>query len=118
MEENRHKRDGIPSFFRAAVLLQRKDDVPFSFTIKVQTDVDFVGQIKTLVGMERKDPVDPVEVDPKAIDKAGRVGALEPQQFDLARMERLELGDVANVVIATAADRSDLLTRHPPSNAV
>lgn len=101
LEENKDKMDGIPSFFRAAVLLRRLDDVPFRFTIKVRTDVDFISEIRTLVGLEKPDPVDPVEIDPNVDPKDVRVASLDPKKVDLTNMEALNLGEHADVVIAT-----------------
>jgi len=101
MEENDERKDGIPSFLRAAVLLRREDDVPFRFTIKVRTDVDFVSEIKSLFGMEKPDPVDPVDINPDVDPKDLRVGTLDPMKVDLTNMNALNLMEQADVVVTT-----------------
>jgi hypothetical protein len=101
LEENDERKDGIPSFLRAAVLLRREDDVPFRFTIKVRTDVDFVSEIKSLFGIEKPDPVDPVDINPDVNPKDLRVETLNPAKVDLTNMRDLNLKDQADVVVTT-----------------
>lgn len=101
MEENDERKDGIPSFLRAAVLLRRKDDVPFRFTIKVRSDVDFVSEIKSLFGYEKPDPVDPVDINPELDPKDLRVATLDPIKVDLTNMDALNLREQADVVVTT-----------------
>ncbi|PQE04948.1 ankyrin-3 protein [Rutstroemia sp. NJR-2017a BBW] len=111
LEENGDKADGLPTFMRAAVLLRRPYDVPFTFTVKVKTDVDFVGEVKTLFGMERKDPIDPAEIDPGKFPKAARstVKSLDPKVHNLKEMDNLDLKEVADVEIVTLLDGGELL---------
>lgn len=73
LEENEDKADGLPTFMRAAVPLRRPYDVPFTLTVKVKSDVDFIGEIKTLFGLETKDPIDPVEIGPGKFPKPHEV---------------------------------------------
>lgn len=112
LEENKHTKDGIPTFLRAAVLLSRPDDVPFSFKVKVDTQVDMVGELRSMFGAERKDPIDPVEIDPTKSANGGRgrrrVAALDPDTHDLKRMDELDLQKVADVVVVTVLDGEDL----------
>jgi hypothetical protein len=112
LEENEHTSDDIPTFLRAAVLLRRPGNVPFSFMVKVRTDVDFVGEIKTLFGLERKDPIDPVETDPGNLHKAGRatIRSLDPKVHNLEKMDRLILKKVAGVMAVTVLDGDGLHT--------
>lgn len=111
MEENEEKNDGIPTLLRTAILLRRSDDVPFTFTVKVESDVDFVGEVKTLFGLEKKDPIDPVEIDPEGIPKAARtmVKTLDPKYHNLKAMDRWNLKEVADVAVVTVLDGADLL---------
>jgi len=111
LEENNDKEDGIPSFLRAAVLLRRPYDVPFTFTVKVKADVDFIGEVKTLFGLEKKDPIDPVEIDPGKISKMGysTVKTLDPKIHDLKEMDNLILEEVAGVTVITVLDGDKLL---------
>ncbi|KAK7403905.1 hypothetical protein QQX98_010312 [Neonectria punicea] len=103
LEENEDKETGIPTLMRAAVLLRRPYDVPFTFTVKVRADVDFIGTVKTLFGMERKDPIDPVEVD------SGRnMKALDPKRHNLKEMDSLDLQKVGGVTVVTTLDGRDL----------
>ncbi|RSM19132.1 hypothetical protein CDV31_002053 [Fusarium ambrosium] len=106
-EENRQQEDGIPTFARAAVLLKRVDDVPFSFNVKVNTDVDFIGKVKTLFGMERKDPIDPVEVDPARQPRAGQVCSLDPEKHDLTKLDKV-LDEAVEVLVVTVLDGASL----------
>ncbi|OBT68016.1 hypothetical protein VE03_01563 [Pseudogymnoascus sp. 23342-1-I1] len=106
LEENEDKGDGIPTFMRAAVLLRHPYDLPFTFTVKVKADVDFVGEVRTLFGLERKDPIDPVEIDPGMFPKAewSTVKTLDPKIHDLEKMDNLILKEVAGVIVVTALD--------------
>ncbi|KAI1775106.1 hypothetical protein F4818DRAFT_61496 [Hypoxylon cercidicola] len=112
LEENEDKSDGIPTFLRAAVLLRRRENVPFSFAVKVKTDVDFVGKVKTLFGFERKDPIDPVEIDPANFPEAGRptIRSLDPELNNLDKMDKLNLKKVASVMVVTVLDGDGLTT--------
>lgn len=110
LEENEDGNNGIPTFVRAAVLLRRPYDVPFTFTVKVKADVDFVGGVRTLFGLEKKDPIDPVEITSGEIPKAGRasIKSLDPEVHDLKGMDRLDLKDVADVMATTVLDGAEL----------
>jgi hypothetical protein len=101
IEENKNEKDGIPSFLRTAVLIRREDDVPFTFTVNVRTEVDFISELRTLFGREKVDEVDPVEVDSDVDPKALKVESLDPEKVDLTKMGELNLGNHADVTIAT-----------------
>lgn len=101
LDEDKQTHAGIPSLFRAAVLLRRVDDVPFRFTIKVHTEVDFIGTLRSLVGLERSDPVDPVEIGPGTDLKALRITSLGSSGIDLANLDIVDLKQQADVVLAT-----------------
>ena len=94
MGENENKKDGIPSFLRTAVVLRRNDDTAFSFTIKVDTEVDFVSEVKRLLGLEKADVVDPVKIDPRT-NQLQNVGH---KQDDLKNMSEMDLGDYVDVM--------------------
>ncbi|OAA35385.1 hypothetical protein NOR_07964 [Metarhizium rileyi] len=110
LEENEDKKDGIPTFMRAAVLLRRPFDTPFTFTVKIQTDVDFIGEMKTLFGMERKDQIDPVEIAPGVSPRArhATVATLDPKAHNLREMDNLDLKQVAGVTVVTILDGAQL----------
>ncbi|PMD53608.1 uncharacterized protein K444DRAFT_618802 [Hyaloscypha bicolor E] len=103
LEEDKVKKQGIPSFLRAAVLLRRKDDVPFRFTISVDTGVDFEGKMRRLLGLEKPDPVDPVELDGETDLEDLGISSLDPSvvDVDLTNMRDMDIGKHADVVLAT-----------------
>lgn len=103
LEEDPKSRQGIPSFLRAAVLLRRRDNVPFRFTNAVETEVDFGGKFRRLFGLEKPDPVDPVELDQETDLGDLGIASLDPNAdgIDLANMQNIDIGNKAEVVIAT-----------------
>jgi len=101
LEEDPKKKDGVPSFLRAAVLLRRKADVPFSFTIDVDSGVDHGGKFRRLLGREKPDPVDPVLLDENTdLDELG-INGLDPATADLKNMKEMDIAKHADVVLAT-----------------
>lgn len=103
LEEDKKIKEGIPTFLRAGVLLQRRDDVPFCFTITADTDVDFGGKLLRLIGIEKPDPVDAVELDNKtALDDLG-ISSLDAETpgLDVRNMRQLDIGKHSQVIIAT-----------------
>ncbi|TRX93640.1 hypothetical protein FHL15_005612 [Xylaria flabelliformis] len=111
LEENEYKSDGIPNFMRTTVLLRRPQNVPFSFVVKVNTDVDFIGEIKTLFGRERKDPIDPVEIDPtNRPESRATISSLDPKLHRLDEMDRLNLKKAGAVMVAMLLDGDELAT--------
>ncbi|KAF2233517.1 hypothetical protein EV356DRAFT_567974 [Viridothelium virens] len=109
LEESKDKNTegGIPSFMSTAVLLKRVGDSLFTFTINVKTDVDFVGTIRSLAGRERKDPIDPVEIDSKSQAQARSVRSLDPNEFDLTDLDELPK-EATRVALVTISDGSSL----------
>ncbi|KAK1764326.1 hypothetical protein QBC33DRAFT_547782 [Phialemonium atrogriseum] len=100
MEEDAGK--GIPSFLRTAVLLRHRDDVPFRFTIDVETGVDWEGKLRRLLGLEKPDPVDPVELDDGTDLEELGIASLDPKTGeDLTNMRNMDIGKQADVVLAT-----------------
>jgi hypothetical protein len=99
MEENTNRKDGIPNFLRGVVLLRRKDDVPFGFTITIRTDVDFIAELRNLAGTRKAPLVDPVEVDPKTL-KLRRLGQKDVDETNLGQ---LDLKDHSGLKVATKA---------------
>ncbi|KAF2252348.1 hypothetical protein BU26DRAFT_502829 [Trematosphaeria pertusa] len=104
MEENNEKKDGIPSFVRTAVLLRRKENEPFSFTVKIRTDVDFVSEVKALFGLEKADTIDPVEIDPEIDPEDLRVESLGAGGAHLPDLDSLDLAKQAAVEVLTLLD--------------
>ncbi|KAI4858528.1 hypothetical protein F4820DRAFT_442297 [Hypoxylon rubiginosum] len=106
--ENEERADGIPTFMRAAVLLRRPEDVPFTFRVDVRTDVDFIGEVKTLFGWEKRDPIDPVEIDPGRFPKASvpAVKAQDPKIYNLEEMGTWDVKEVADVSVVTLSEES------------
>lgn len=103
LEEDKQKKGGIPSFMRTGVLLRRRDDVPFRFTISVETEVDFGGKMRRLFGFEKPEPVDPVELDEDTDLDALGIVSLNPNtpDLDLENMKDMDVGKHSNVVLAT-----------------
>ncbi|KAE8348516.1 hypothetical protein BDV28DRAFT_152757 [Aspergillus coremiiformis] len=101
---------GIPSLFRAAVILRRVEDVPFQFTIKVQTEVDFMGSLRSLIGLERSDHIDPVEVGPDTDLKRLGIGRLG-SKVNLTHLDVLDLTQQAKVVLATEQNLGGFLVK-------
>ncbi|KAI0005737.1 hypothetical protein F4779DRAFT_34441 [Xylariaceae sp. FL0662B] len=101
-EDNRAERkEGIPSFLRAAVMLRRSEDAPFRFTIKAQTEVDFKSRIETFFGRKTPEPIDPVDLDNSTdIDELG-IDSLDPQSANLDKMKTLDIDAHGRVVIAS-----------------
>ncbi|KAI0969671.1 hypothetical protein F4678DRAFT_149826 [Xylaria arbuscula] len=103
LEEDGVKTAGIPSFLRAAVLLRRRDDVPFRFTIQVETGVDFEGRFRRMLGLKKPEVVDPVELDNDTdLDDLG-IASLDPNAdgVDLGNMGGMDIGRNADVVLAS-----------------
>jgi Cornifin (SPRR) family len=99
MEENRDrdKKDGIPSFLRTAVVLGRTSDEPFSFHIKIQTEVDISSRLEKLFGVGKPEPVDPAEIDPKTL----KVGVIPADPDAFANLDELDLWDYCSIKAAT-----------------
>ncbi|KAI1362880.1 hypothetical protein F5Y08DRAFT_258090 [Xylaria arbuscula] len=103
LEEDGVKSAGIPTFLRAAVLLRRRDDVPFRFTIQVETGVDFDGRVRRMLGLEKPEAVDPVELDNGTnLDDLG-IASLNPnaEGVDLRNMAGMDIGRNADVMLAS-----------------
>ncbi|KAL6832279.1 hypothetical protein V8C40DRAFT_234573 [Trichoderma camerunense] len=104
LAEDSKLKQGIPSFLRTAVLLRRRDEVPFSFNITVNTDVDIGSKLRQLIGRERPDPIDPVQLaESTDLDKLG-ITSLNPEVVDLTNMKQLDLEKHAKIVVATLLD--------------
>lgn len=101
LEEDSFEKQGIPSFLRTAVIVRRRDDVPFRFSIRVETGVDSGGKLRRFLGMEKADPVDPVELDDETdLDELG-ITSLESTTFDSKNMQQMDIGKYADVMIAS-----------------
>ncbi|KAI1825478.1 hypothetical protein F4861DRAFT_501268 [Xylaria intraflava] len=103
LEEDSFTKAGIPSFLRAAVLLRRRDDVPFRFTIQVETDVDFEGKFRRMLGLEKPKVVDPVELDNNTDLENLGIASLDPKTagVDLENMGGMDIARNADVVLAS-----------------
>ncbi|KAF2658951.1 hypothetical protein K491DRAFT_713194 [Lophiostoma macrostomum CBS 122681] len=108
LEEDPVRKQGIPSFLRSAVLLRRRADVPFYFTIDVTTGVDFEGRLRRLLGMDKRDPVDPVQVDGGTNLTELGIASLDPKagDIDLENMKAIDIGKKADVIVATPLEVS------------
>ncbi|KAF7919272.1 hypothetical protein EAE99_008574 [Botrytis elliptica] len=95
--KDKNKKDGIPSFLRTAVLLRRQDDVPFRFKLKVATDVDFVGEVRSMLGLEKRDPIYPVEIGPETKPAEFRIDSLDPETYDLTNLDALDLSKEVDI---------------------
>jgi hypothetical protein len=60
--ENKSRPTGVPTHFRTAVLLGRRDDEEFQATFKIKAEVDLLGKFARLFGKTPKD--DPVRYEP------------------------------------------------------
>ncbi|QYS95165.1 hypothetical protein H0G86_002475 [Trichoderma simmonsii] len=103
MEENKNTKDGIPTFLRTAILLRRDTDEPFSLTVEVTSEVDFMSELvsRSLFGRKKVDEVRPTEISAGDDPHDLRIESLDPSVVDLTNMGRLNLSDHANVIIAT-----------------
>ncbi len=103
LEEDEVKKDGLPSFLRTAVLLRRRDDLPFRFAIDAEYKMDFAGRVQTLFGGQRPDPVDPVQldIDGKADLEDLGIETLDGDAVDLTNMKEMDISKHADVVMAT-----------------
>ncbi|EMR66464.1 hypothetical protein UCREL1_6536 [Eutypa lata UCREL1] len=102
LKENPDKKDGIPNFLRTAVLLRRCDDVPFYFTISVDSSVDFEGKLRRFLGIEKPDAVDPIELDGETDLEGLDIATLGPEKVDVANMSNMDIASIADVSIATS----------------
>lgn len=107
LEEDPNEKQGIPTFLRAGVLLKRKDDVPFRFNIAVDTGVDFGGSLRRLLGLDKPDPVDPVQLNGEDDLQDLGIATLDStvEGVDLANMRDMDIGAQADVVLATLLQR-------------
>ncbi|MCJ1392422.1 hypothetical protein MMC18_005289 [Xylographa bjoerkii] len=100
MTENSRKKDAIPTFLRTAVLLARKADVPFKFTIDITAKMDLASSYASL--LHKKPVVDPVEFDPKTPSRLGD----NARQVDLEDMKGLDLRSYGDVLFSTPLEVS------------
>ncbi|KAI1124913.1 hypothetical protein F5Y10DRAFT_284704 [Nemania abortiva] len=102
MEENSGNKSEIPTFLRGAVLLRCESEEPFSFSIKIgaQVDDDKLG-VCNIFGEKKAEWVSPVTrnllIDPETL----RVPPVDPRKVDLSRMDKLDLSDLADVILVT-----------------
>ncbi|KAI0466817.1 hypothetical protein F4859DRAFT_496023 [Xylaria cf. heliscus] len=102
MEENSQDKSGIPTFLRAAVLLRRETEEPFSFLIKIRAQVDMGGfNLRTVFGKKKVERVSAVRIDSSIDPKTLKVPSLDAKLVDLTRMDELDLSTLADVAIAT-----------------
>lgn len=102
------KKEGIPTFLRAAILLRREADVPFSFLITIRSKVDFKtgleSDLRSLFGNKKVKEVNPVKVDSGIDPKHLRVKSLDPDKVDFSNMDTISLIDYADVTIASLVE--------------
>ncbi|KAI1115418.1 hypothetical protein F5Y14DRAFT_128937 [Nemania sp. NC0429] len=104
LEEDDVKNAGIPSSLRTAVLLRRRANVPFRFTIDVDAGVDFNfgNMFRNMVGRGQPDIVDPVELDEDTDLEDLGIASLVPNvgDLDLRNMGAMDISQIANVALA------------------
>ncbi|RFU79742.1 ankyrin-3 [Trichoderma arundinaceum] len=101
LQEDHKRKQGIPSFLRAAVLLRRKNNVPFSFSISVDSGVDFSGLVRRMMGREKIDQIDPVKLDDDTdLDDLG-IESLDLTATGVDNMKELNIEKYADIMIAT-----------------
>ena len=90
LDENASTKSGLPSYFRTAVLLERKDDSPFTAYFGIETKVDmftdFTRKVKELAGLNPKD--EPVIFNPA---KASSSPTISPNNMKSRKDNLLEL---------------------------
>jgi hypothetical protein len=97
LQENTHKKDGLPSFLRTCVLLRLTSKAPFRAEIKVESEVDFRTEVKRLVGLEGFDPVDPFTI----VQDDHREEDLGPDQLPLGELGSIDLSKLCGVIAAS-----------------
>ncbi|KAK4452494.1 putative ankyrin repeat protein [Podospora aff. communis PSN243] len=106
--EHGAKRQGIPSFFQTAVLLQRRGSDKVTMKISIESELDTVstaGSIKKrLFGGLVTEPVDPINISPKMFKIRDLEGADELQEdsASLGSMKTLRMGKFTGVERALA----------------
>lgn len=90
LDENASTKSGLPSYFRTAVLLERKDDSPFTAHFGIETKVDmftdFTRKVKELAGLNPKD--EPVIFNPA---KASSSPTISPNNMKSWKENLLDL---------------------------
>ena len=97
LEEDEHEKQGIPSFLRGAILVRRKDDVPFCFSIRVETMVDTGGKIRRMLGLEKSDPVDPVELDGETDLNDLGITSLDHTSLDIGKYSGVMMASLLSI---------------------
>ena len=100
LQEDGTKKDGLPSFLRTAVLLRRKDDVPFRFVMDAKYEMDFAGKMQTLFGRKRADPVDFVQIETDGKMDLDGLG-IEHLDEETTNMKEMDISKHADVVMAS-----------------
>ncbi|KAL7933897.1 hypothetical protein V8C35DRAFT_42762 [Trichoderma chlorosporum] len=106
MEENKNKKDGIPTFLRTAILLRRETDAPFSLQVDVTSEVDFMSGLgsRSLFGRKKVDEVWPTEINAGDNPQNSQIESLDLSEVDLANMSKLNLANHANVILISMID--------------
>lgn len=96
--ENRTQRAGIPSFFRAAILLKRDHLQIFQVLVKVKASVDILHSIKSVSQAVFGDStIDPIYFDPK-LPPMGEI----PNGLDIDNLSAFPLDTFVSYAIAPA----------------
>lgn len=103
LSENPAQEDGIPSHLRGLLLLAREDDKKFRAVVKVETKVDFMSSLKTMIG--RKDKDDPVIFDPTPAKQPRELTWAKENSIDRSKLADVKLDDY--VIILDAKLQAD-----------
>ena len=97
--ENKSQKNGIPSFLRTSILLQRENSEKFTAVVKIGTEVDFKSSLKSLFG--RKDKDDPVIFDPNPEAKHRKSTLAKDGSIKADDLESTDLDDFSVVLNTT-----------------
>lgn len=97
--ENQTAKTGVPSWMRTAVLLKRKDEMPFQCVVEIDAEVDIKSTIERVFGGKGREPKDdPVLFDP----------LLEPTNklaiYDVEELGAFDLEDAFDVTVGTVLE--------------
>lgn len=94
--ENESTLTGVPTFFRAAVLLKRADNSPFHSVFTINASVDFFSSLTALIGSKSKD--DAVLYNP-LLPPTNRL-----RDYDLENLETVDLQGLGGASFTTLSN--------------
>jgi len=94
--ENETAKTGIPSSIRTAILLKRKDEMPFQCVVKIDALVDAKSRLERMFGGKGREPKDdPVLFDPE-IEPTNKL-----RKYALEELGSFDLESVCDVTMTT-----------------